>query len=89
MGRFAIWNGRASQHAFTTTRLNDTLDKTLHAKPRKPACAPIGWTGRKRMQVMGMPLETAAPQVGYRSASALGFALRRDRQSGVRLLRGQ
>jgi AraC-like DNA-binding protein len=55
--------------------------------------APQGYLRVRRLDVAerllrgGMPLETAALQTGYRSASALGFALRRDRQVGARRLR--
>lgn len=55
--------------------------------------SPMAWVRQRRLDEAerllraGVPLETAALQVGYASASALCFALRRERGIGARSVR--
>lgn len=57
--------------------------------------APQAWLRRRRLDTAaallrtGLTLETAATQVGYATASALAFALRRERGLSARSLRAQ
>ena len=56
-------------------------------------CSPQAWLRTLRLDEAqrllrrGLTLEAAAARVGYRSASALAHAMRRDRATGVRGLR--
>jgi AraC-like DNA-binding protein len=67
----------------------------FHARWRAlTGCTPQDWLRARRLDAAeallrrGVNLEAAALQVGYRSASALWHALRRERGQGARALRG-
>lgn len=82
---------------------NDGLAALCHFSPQRfrarfaecTGLSPMAWVRRLRLDeaerqlTAGVPVETAALAVGYASASALCFALRRDRDTGARRLRAR
>lgn len=82
---------------------NDELAALCHFSPQRfrarfaecTGLSPMAWVRRLRLDeaerqlAAGVPVDTVALAVGYAGASALCFALRRDRDTGARRIRAR